>query len=234
MKQPKQPKPQKLKKPIPVNWLEFITDDNLKLAIPVGPRFQVDVPDWTGPPHEGYDESINSRWLGTQVWPIKDARSDTKVDLIGKGRSNFCTCPSPGSIECVKRHVNDKKVQLQFDLGPAFWKWRFNEMGQEVSKLWNLEEQKQFDCIVKMNPISEGKSFLTPALECFQTLCSGTIVSYYFNVYVPRRMSIKTRAGIKIVDTDEDEDGKDLKSSRKRCRSGSGKFVRTRYLTGRR
>ena len=106
-------------------------------------------------------------------------------------------------------------------------------MGQEVSKLWNLEEQKQFDCIVKMNPISEGKNFLKSALECFRTQGRETIVNYYFNVYVPRRLSIKTRAGIKIVDTDEEEDGKDSKSSRKRYRADSGKF-RTRYLTGRR
>ena len=98
-------------------------------------------------------------------------------------------------------------------------------MGQEVSKLWNLEEQKQFDCIVKMNPIPEGKSFLKPALECFRAQHRETIVSYYFNVCLD---------GIKIVDTDDDEDGKDSKSSQKRCRSGSGKFVRTRYLTGRR
>ena len=101
----------------------------------------------------------------------------------------------------------------------------------EVSKLWNLEEQKQFDCIVMMNPISEGKSFLKPALECFRTQHRET--NYYFKVYVPRRMSIKTRAGIKILDTDEEEDGKDSKSSRKRCRADSGKF-RTRYLIGRR
>ncbi|GFZ01640.1 hypothetical protein Acr_15g0002490 [Actinidia rufa] len=229
-------KPRKDKKPTPVDWVEFITDENHKLAIPCGSRFQVDLSDWTGPPHEGYDESSTSRWLGTKVWPIEDAHSDTNVDLIGKGRSDSCTCPSPGSIECVKHHVNDKKVQLQSDLDSAFGKWRFNEMGEGVSDIWSSEEQKQFDCIVKMNPASEGKSFLKPAMECFRTQ-RETILSYYFNVYVPRCMSNKARAGSRIVDSDDDEEGEDSKSSQKRSRaddsiSRKAKYARNRYLTG--
>ncbi|KAI7984629.1 AT-rich interactive domain-containing protein 2 [Camellia lanceoleosa] len=129
----------------------------------------------------------------------------------------------------------------QFDLVPAFWKWRFNEMGQDVSKLRNLKEQKKFDSVVKTNPISQGKSFLKPALECLPSQQKETRVSYYFNVYVPRRMRIHTRAGCKIIDTDDDEADEALhsKSSRKRCRadsvtSSSSKYVKTRYLTGRR
>lgn len=244
MQKPKQLKAKtKQHKPISTKWLEFINDDRLKLAIPVGPRFQADIPAWTGPPHKkcSHSELNTSRWLGIQVWPIKGWSSDTKAGVIGKGRPDFCLCVSPGSIECVKRHVTDKRLQLQFDLGPAFWKWRFNEMGQDVSKLWNLEEQKKFDSLVKTNPISQGKSFLKPALECLPSQQKETIVSYYFNVYVPRRMSIQTRAGCKIIDTDDDEADEALhsKSSRKRCRadsvtSSSSKYVKTRYLTGRR
>ncbi|XP_052187913.1 AT-rich interactive domain-containing protein 2-like isoform X4 [Diospyros lotus] len=226
------------------NWLEFINDEQLKLAIPVGPRFQADIPDWTGPPRKCYganDESYALKWLGTRVWPLGGRRSDTKRCVIGKGRPDSCSCASPGSIGCVKRHITDKRLQLQFDLGPAFWKWRFNDMGEDVSKSWNLDEQKNFDALVKMNPVLQGKSFLNPALERLPSHSRENIVNYYFNVYVPRRMSIETRAGCKNVDTDDDEANEALcsKISRKRYRadsdtSSSSKYLKDRYLTGRR
>ncbi|KAA8543776.1 hypothetical protein F0562_022047 [Nyssa sinensis] len=202
--------------------------------------------EWTGPPHKkcphnADSESDTSRWLGTRVWPIKGKSIETKGGVIGKGRPDFCLCVSPGSEECVKTHIADNRIQLQFDLGPPFWRWKFDEMGEEVSKLWNSEEQKKFTSLVKMNPVSQGKSFLKPALESLPCQHRKSIVSYYFNVYVPRRISMKTRAGCKIIDTDDDEAGEASysKGSRKRCRadsvtSYSSKYVKTRYLTGRR
>lgn len=241
MQKPKQLEPQALEKPLPTKWVDYIRDDRLRLAIPVGPHFQADIPHCTGPPHSSYSESSTSRWLGTQIWPIKDTSPDTKAGLIGKGRPDFCQCLSPGSIECVKSHVKEKRIQLQFDLGPAFMKWKFDQMGQDVSRLWSLEEQKKFDFLVKTNPISEGKSFLKPAVESFPSQTRETIVSYYLNVYIPRRMSIQTRAGFQTVDTDDDESGQapNSNSSRKRYRadivaSSGCKYARTRYLTGRR
>jgi len=72
-------------------WCEFIYEDHQKLVIPVGPRFQVDVPDWANSPNKGTpvvaadvalgaskkemvckykeEESDTSKWLGTPVWP---------------------------------------------------------------------------------------------------------------------------------------------------------------------
>ncbi|XP_059626522.1 AT-rich interactive domain-containing protein 2-like [Cornus florida] len=208
-----------------------IKDDHLRLAIPVGPRFQADIPDWIGPPPQS--ESSTSSWLGTQVWPIKDRSAETKGDAIGKGRPDFCLCDSPGSVECVKRHVTDRRIQLQYELGPAFWKWKFDEMGEEVSKLWNMEEQKKFDSLVKMNPISKGKSFMKPALKSLQCHCRKSIVSYYFNSYVPKRISMKTRSGCKIIDTDDEEAGGALYSKCPQKRSRA-EYVKTHYLTGRR
>ncbi|KAK2967074.1 hypothetical protein RJ640_015294, partial [Escallonia rubra] len=77
-------------------------------------------------------------------------------------------------------------------------------MGEEVSNLWNLWEQKKFESLVKTNPVSTGKSFLKPAFKCLPSQCRETIVNYYFNVYLPRRMSTLTRSGCEIVDTDDE------------------------------
>ncbi|CAK9164243.1 unnamed protein product [Ilex paraguariensis] len=227
------------KKPVSINWLEFITEDSVKLAIPVGPRFQADVPNWNG--HVGDSELETSRWLGTRIWPVRGSCPETNCNAIGRGRPDFCSCITPGSIECVRRHVIDKRSELEYDLGTVFWKWKFDMMGESVSKLWNLDEQKKFALLVKTNPISQGKTFLNPALECFLSHFRESIVSYYFNVYIPRRIAVQTRSGFTEVDTDEDEPSETSysKGCRKRCLADSvaprsSEYVKTRYLTRRR
>lgn len=238
MKRPKHIKSQQTNIPLQRNWLDIINDESNKPVIPVGPRFQAEIPVWTGPPHSEYYKDFSStKWLGVRVWPIKDRSLQTNVEGVGKGRPNFCSCPSPGSIECVKRHISDRRLQLQFELGPVFREWKFDEMGEEISKLWNLQEQQEFDSIVKRSSPSQGNSFLELALEHFPAKQRETIVRYYFNVYVPRRMKIQTRSGCEIVDTDDDEDDgvHCPESSRKRCRANgvtvkSGNYVKDNYL----
>lgn len=242
-------KPQQLKNWIPqdptlTDWVEYINDDNLKLAIPIGPRFQANVPEWSGPPqknsHVGEIEHSTSRWLGTRIWPIHDKTlpGTTKVPVMGKGRPNFCLCASPGSRECVKRHVALKRTLLQSELGPIYWRWRFNEMGDEVSKLWTSEEQKRFESLVKMNHTSQFKSFLKPALECLPCQSRETIVNYYFNVHIPSRMSRQTRLGCTNIDTDDEaEEASNPNGSHKRYRahnasSYSSKVVKFNFLNG--
>ncbi|XP_057953233.1 AT-rich interactive domain-containing protein 2-like [Malania oleifera] len=226
-----------------MNWLKIVYDCLPRLAVPVGPRFQADLPACTSSPNDygGDGESDTLRWLGTRTWPIKGKRTETNRGVIGKGRPDFCRCESPGSVECIQIHITDKRIQLQFDLGPAFWVWKFDEMGEDVSKLWTSQEQRNFESLVKLNPLSEGKSFLKPAWECFSSKPKESIVSYYFNVFVPRRIGMLTRSGCKIVDSDDDEAREELsiKDSRKRYQDDHdilhcSKTVKTRYLTGRR
>lgn len=224
----------------------FINDDNLKLAIPIGPRFQADVPEWRGPPqkvhpHGAPSESDSSKWLGTVIWSMKDTPLESERDVIGKGRPESCYCASPGSILCVKRHVINKSVHLQVQLGPAFQIWKFDHMGEAVAKLWKQPEQQRLTNIMIKNPFSEGEDFIKPALKSFPSKSKKEIVSYYFNVYVPRRMSIQTRSGCRMVDTDDEEEKSfsPSKGSRKRARCDgttvySSKLVNTKYLTGRR
>ncbi|KAK9279601.1 hypothetical protein L1049_013280 [Liquidambar formosana] len=221
-----------------MGWLQYI-DSLRRLEIPVLPLFQADVPDWTGPPDHGDSESDTSKWLGTRTWPIEGRSTETKRNEIGKGRRDSCSCTSPGSMDCIKLHTTEKRIQLQFDLGPAFWSWKFDEMGEEVSKSWTPQGQKAFKLLVKRNPISQGKSFLKPALQCFPSKRRESIVSYYFNVFLPRRISKQTRAGCTTVDTDDDEAGEVLEDSRKRNRDDSvivhgSKSVMSHYMIGRR
>ncbi|XP_071687510.1 AT-rich interactive domain-containing protein 1-like [Rutidosis leptorrhynchoides] len=224
----------------------YINDDNLKLAIPIGPRFQADVPEWRGPPQKSYPkvaftETDSSKWLGTVIWSMKDPTQESETGVIGKGRSDTCDCAAPGSILCVKRHIVNKSAHLQLYLGPAFQIWKFDQMGEAVAKLWKQQEQHRLTNIMIKNPFSEGKDFITTALKCFPTKSKKEIISYYFNVYVPRRMSIQTRSGCRAIDTDDEEEKlkSSLKRPRKRARSDgtkvhSSKIVGSKYLIGRR
>ncbi|KAK3026315.1 hypothetical protein RJ639_041003 [Escallonia herrerae] len=134
--------------------------------------------------------------------------------------------------ERVKLHVVNKRILLQFDLGSVFWRWKFDEMGEEVSNLWNFWEQKKFESLVKTNPVSTGKSFLKPALKCLPSQCRETIVNYYFNVYLPRRMSMLTRSGCEIVDTDDEasEDAPCIKGSQKRYQADNHSLNTYKYM----
>lgn len=82
-------------------------------------------------------------------------------------------------------------------------------MGDDVSKVWNKEEQRKFDYVVKMNITSSDTSFVKVASQCFAHHSKRSIVSYYLNVYIPRRISAQTRSGCNYVDTDDDVDDDD-------------------------
>ncbi|XP_015078595.1 AT-rich interactive domain-containing protein 1-like [Solanum pennellii] len=232
-----------------------------KLVIPVGPRFQVDVPDWANSPNKGTpadvalrasipsykkEESDTSKWLGTRVWPRADNLENKEINeaLVGKGRNEHCSCRSPGSYECVKKHISEQSMKLKSELETAFNVWKFDEMGEEVSQLWNSKEQKKFRSIVK-TCLSKGKSFMKPALASFPSKNRQSIVNYYFNVHIPQRIR---SSGITINTDDEDEEEEeeeeeeevtDPRRSRKRNRANKGvstssRSLKTKFLSGRR
>ncbi|XP_021720737.1 AT-rich interactive domain-containing protein 2-like [Chenopodium quinoa] len=222
------------------DWLEYINDCLPALVIPVGPRFQADVPEWTSASnhmHENGDLDT-SRWLGTRIWAFQNDSTDSG-GKIGKGRPDSCSCSSPGSSQCAKQHISEARARLQSDLGPAFKSWKFDEMGEDVGKSWTSKQKKKFDSLVCANPLSQGKSFLQPAESSFPSKTRKDIVSYYLNVYVPKRISMITRLGYKLLDSDDDEveEAPNTKSSQKRPRPNSDdstKLAKSHYLTGRR
>ncbi|GMH12244.1 hypothetical protein Nepgr_014085 [Nepenthes gracilis] len=227
-------------RPKSVDWLEYLNDGEPRLVVPVGPRFQADVPEWKGPCNEEFGRRgganlDDSRWLGIRTWPIKGSCVGAEGGKIGKGRSDSCSCTSPGSSDCIKFHVAEERERLHSNLGPAFRSWKFDVMGEDVSKSWTMEQQKKFDSLVRMNPVSQGSSFLDPAMTFFLSKTRKDVVNYYLNVYLPKRISMKTHLGFKVLDSDDDEAGDATNDTNRPKRSRlSGldvrKHVKSRYL----
>ncbi|KAM1038156.1 hypothetical protein ACFX13_033607 [Malus domestica] len=188
----------------------LFTDGSLPISVvPTGPCFQADVPEWTGPVNRktlyGGGDSAALKWLGMRTWPIKGKSAGTTVKALGKGRSNSCSCISPGSVGCVKLHIHEQRLLLQFELGSAFRSWKFDEMGEFVSKSWTSTEQQNFESLMKVNPLSNEASFWKIAYKRFPSKSRKSILNYYYNVYIPRRMSLQTRSSCDKIDSDDDE-----------------------------
>lgn len=65
----------------------------------------------------------------------------------------------------MKRHVHEAGLRLQFEIDLAFWNWKFDEMGENVSKFWTSKEQQSFKSFVRKNLLSSGRKFLELALK---------------------------------------------------------------------
>lgn len=198
-----------------VRLLNFIGDHLQRKAVPVGPRFQADVPEWDDTVERSIligtykSDSDNLKWLGSQVWRIEIGNTKSTGRKIGKGRRISCSCASRASADCIKRHVLDERLLLLRELGPVFSSWKFDEMGEQVSQSWSVKDQQTYESLMKKRPSSNGKSFWKRVLKCFPTKSKKDFVNYYFNVYIPHRMSLhRASPTIKQVDTDdEEEDG---------------------------
>ena len=51
-----------------------------------------------------------------------------------RGRSDGCSGCVQGSMECVRLHVEEEREKLKEELGVSFSSWRFDDMGESVSK----------------------------------------------------------------------------------------------------
>ena len=95
----------------------------------VGHRFQVELPQCTGVVYES-----DSKFLGTQIWPVNDdAKPTTETDLVGRERRGEFSCNVQGSVDCVRCHIDANRRKLKLELGSAFYHWGFDKMGEEVS-----------------------------------------------------------------------------------------------------
>ncbi|KAL2902598.1 AT-rich interactive domain-containing protein 2 [Bienertia sinuspersici] len=173
-----------------------IEDAPVENHILVGPRFQAKVPLWTGIISES-----DSKWFGTQVWTpdLKEEQTSfSETKFLGKGRSLSCNCHLPGSVECHRFHIAENKMKLRRELGLAFFHWKFDRMGEEISLSWSLEEEKRFKEVVRLNNPFLGKSF-------FPRKTRMDLVSYYYNVFLIKRRSYQNRVTPKDINSDDDE-----------------------------
>ncbi|XP_057496084.1 AT-rich interactive domain-containing protein 1-like isoform X2 [Actinidia eriantha] len=185
------------------SWVGWFSDSHRK-RIPVGPLFQAKVLEWTG---ETYED--DSRWLGSQIWPLKDGESNKHLierERIGKGRQDSCGCQYPGSAECVRFHTAEKRMRVKLELGLAFHRWKFDKIGEEVALSWTKEEEKKFQAIIKSNPPSLNKCFWDEMFNAFPSKSREDLVSYYFNVYLLQRRGCQNRSTTPSnIDSDDEE-----------------------------
>ncbi|XP_047154174.1 AT-rich interactive domain-containing protein 2-like [Vigna umbellata] len=145
-----------------------LSEDNgiPRAIIPIGPRFQAEVPKWEDSTNEKcHNNDDDLKWLGIQVWPVSNI-SENSTKGIGEGRPDSCYCKNLGSIECVKLHIREAKELLKLEIGATiFSSWKFDEMREEVSKSWILEEDKEFESLLELNTSSTVKNLWKP--YCF-------------------------------------------------------------------
>ncbi|KAF5478231.1 hypothetical protein F2P56_004810 [Juglans regia] len=170
-------------------------DDPPQKQVCVDSHLQAEVPEWTGVVSES-----DSKWLGTCVWPLKHEKHNgsIKTDPIGRGRPYLCGCRLPGSVECVRFHIAEKRMKLKLELGSMFYCWRFDRMGEEVSLQWTNAEEQRFKNMVRSN-LSDN------AFKYFPGKTRENLVSYYFNVFLVRRRTYQNHVTPKNVDSDDDE-----------------------------
>ncbi|KAI3693389.1 hypothetical protein L6452_33224 [Arctium lappa] len=170
---------------------------------PLGRCFQAKVPEWTDQAYEP-----DNKWLGTPVWPLEktETRSSLiELERIGKGRQDSCGCQFSGSLECVRFHVSEKRNRAKLELGSAFARWKFDDMGENVALKWARFEEKKFEDIIKSTPASSGTSFWDELSNHFKNKTMAVMVSYYFNVYLLRRRAHQNRSDPNNIDSDDDE-----------------------------
>ncbi|KAK7251347.1 hypothetical protein RIF29_34453 [Crotalaria pallida] len=164
--------------------------------VSIGPHHQAEVPKWTGVVLE-----CDSKWPGTQVWPLEqDSKPEAETDLIGRERELKCSCKIPGSVECNRFHIAENRMELKRELGPLFYHWGFDRMGEEVSLQWTAEEERRFKDLMRSDaPI------WTNASRYFPRKRRRNLVNYYFNNFVTQRRIYQNRVTPSSIDSDNDE-----------------------------
>ncbi|KAL6981981.1 hypothetical protein U1Q18_023599 [Sarracenia purpurea var. burkii] len=182
----------------------WLGDNQIRKQVPVGPFFQANVPEWSGETCES-----DSRWLGSRVWPLESGDHNKYLierERIGKGRHDSCGCEHPGSVECVRFHVAEKRMRLKLELGLAFQHWKFDKMGEEVALSWTKEEEKKFQGIIRSNPPTQDKCCWDEIVKSFPRKRREDLACYYFNVFLLQRRGHQNRFTPSKIDSDDEEE----------------------------
>ncbi|KAG8098818.1 hypothetical protein GUJ93_ZPchr0013g36810 [Zizania palustris] len=160
----------------------------------------VSVPDWKAPSEEDiadYKNDVDTIFsLGEVVCSLNmDTPPAYQLPQTRNARADKCNCQHPGSEACVRVHVNRAKCLLRNQLGKkVFRSFGLDAMGEEVLRSWTKEEKKKLGDIEKLVPQNKHSKFMQIALEQFSSKKQKDLTSYYYNVFLPRRLASVTRA----------------------------------------
>lgn len=200
-------------------------DYPFRKPVSIGPEHQVFVPEWEVPktslnqleksipqialaqsssPSIIVDDDNEERLMGTCVIPMPEL--DASATHCFEGSKTDCSCLDQGSIECVKQHIMEARQKLRENLGGEIFEGLgFSDMGEDVAKKWNEEEEQVFLDVVLSNPASLGKNFWDHLSAAFSSRTKRELVSYYFNVFMLRKRSEQNRFDPLNIDSDNDE-----------------------------
>ncbi|XP_019431283.1 PREDICTED: uncharacterized protein LOC109338480 isoform X2 [Lupinus angustifolius] len=182
--------------------LHFHDNHCPQVFIPVGPRFQAEIPQCENLTNRRQHHlNDDFKWFCNEVWPMP---VETDIKGVGNGRPDACSCDFPGSIDCVQLHISEARERLKLEIGTTFSSWKFDEMGEDVSKSWTIEEQKKFESLTR-TLLSNDMDFWKVAMENFPNKPMKSMLNYYYNVCIPRRMSRETRDSFVAIDSDDDK-----------------------------
>jgi hypothetical protein len=168
-------------------------------ALPCG---QADIPKWTGKPSSRYDDRRTLRFLGE---PILLPESNEALDggSIGKGRQDNCNCQYPGSIDCIRFHVAQKKDELKRELGPAFYKMGLDKTGEDAALTWTKGDERRFNTVIHDNLPTSKYNFWGKLRASFRSKGSKGLAGYYHNVFQVRRRAYQNHLALN-ADSDDD------------------------------
>ncbi|KAL5065762.1 hypothetical protein RYX36_027499 [Vicia faba] len=111
--------------------------------IPIGPRFQAEVPKWEVTTNIKYNSDNCLKWLGTQIWPIPSLSSNN-------GRPDSSSGENHESVDCFRKHGEGREC-LKSKVKGTFSSWKFDDKIEDVLKSWTMEDEKKFESLIKLN-----------------------------------------------------------------------------------
>nr|CAB3497613.1 unnamed protein product [Digitaria exilis] len=163
--------------------------------------YQATIPEWVGPP--GSEQSLaeykndNLQRMGTMVKlpPIIEPMKTRKTAKDKNAVDDKCKCSLPGSEACVRVHVKEACKGLWYQLGgKASKNLGLDAMGERVLKLWTAEDKEKLADIEKLVPQDSHEDFMEIALKKFKSERTMDLASYYYNIFLPKRLASLNRA----------------------------------------
>ncbi|KAM0942022.1 putative SANT/Myb domain-containing protein [Dioscorea sansibarensis] len=173
----------------------------------VGEAYQAALPDFSERLPEASMDPDELKWLGTRIWPCAGKKKSRTIQgQIGKGRKDKCSCKNRGSIQCVRLHVSERRLELMRELPPAFFNWSQGNIGEDdVSGSWTADEERRFKALVRLNPLYLQMNLWDKLSQNFPLHGRQKLVSYYFNVFVLRLRSYQNRNSPSNIDSDDED-----------------------------